>query len=148
MIKLIEITDDIFDECIGLEMTDEQKRFCASNIYSLAQAWLHSSTARPFAVYSDDIMVGFVMLEYDEPEKECGIWRFMIDKKHQNKGYGKEAMRAVLDYIKSNPVFDVIHLSVVPENYIAVKLYEDFDFKNTGEMDDDEMIMVLELKKY
>ena len=147
MIKLTEITDDNFDECIELEMTEEQKQFCARNIYSLAQAWLYNSTARPFAIYSDDIMVEFVMLEYDEPEKECGIWRFMIDKKYQNMGYGKEAIKIVLEYIKSNPVFEVIHLSVVPENDIAVKLYKDFGFIDTGEMDDDEMIMVLELNK-
>jgi len=144
MIKLIEITNDnMFHECIGLKVTDEQDRFVASNIYSLAQAWLYSKIARPFCIYNDDVMVGFVMLGYDESEKKCEIWRFMIDAKHQNKGYGKEAMRVVLEYIKSNPVFSKIYLTVNPDNDVAVKLYESFGFFATGEMVYDEIVMVL-----
>ena len=147
MINLREIIEDIFDDCINLEVTDKQNNYVASNLYSLAQAWLHDETARPFCIYKDDIMIGFVMLEYDEPEKECGIWRLMIDKKYQGKGYGKEAMRVILDYIKSNPIFEVIHLSTMPHNESAVKLVNSFGFSETGEIDEDgEITMILKLR--
>ena len=146
MILLKEINEDNFDACLALEVEESQKNFVASNVYSLAQAWLYPENARPFAIYNDDIMVGFLMLDYDEAEKECGIWRFMIDKGYQNKGYGKEAMKTVLEYIKSNPIFETIHLSTVPDNDIAIKLYKNFGFLPTGEVDDDgEIIMVLNI---
>ena len=145
MIELREINEENFDECVCLEMKDGQDAYCARNVYSLAQAWLYPE-ARPFCIYKDDTMVGFVMLDYDEDEKECGIWRFMIDKKYQSMGYGKEAMRVVLEYIKSNPVFNVVHLSTAPNNEIAIKLYKSFGFLPTGEIDDDgEITMALEL---
>ena len=31
------------------------------------------------------------------------IWRFMIDKKYQGQGFGKEALRLTLEYIKTFP---------------------------------------------
>lgn len=146
MIQLREVDENNFYECINLKVKDEQNKYVAKNTYSLAQAWLYYSVTRPFAIYYNDTMVGFVMLEYDEVEKECGIWRFMIDERYQNKGYGKEAMEAVLKYIKSNPVFELIYLSFKPENIIAEKLYRNFGFVPTGEIDDGEIVMILKLK--
>ena len=37
-------------------------------------------------------------------DKSYLIWRFMIDKKYQGKGYGKEALQLALDYIRTFPV--------------------------------------------
>jgi diamine N-acetyltransferase len=145
MIQLAAINENNFHECIELKVGEGQKNFVAENTYSLAQAWLHQDVARPFAIYSDDTMVGFVMLAYDEAERECGIWRFMIDAKYQNKGYGKEAMKVILDYIKENPVFDEIDLSYEPENIVADKLYRGFGFLPTGEIDDGEIVMNLKI---
>jgi len=147
MIQLREINEDNFRECVNLKVNDNQTNFVATNVMSLAQAWLHYSIARPFAIYSDDVMVGFLMLDYSEAEKECGIWRFMIDEKYQNRGFGKEAMRVILDYIKSNPVFESVNLSYEPENVVADKLYRGFGFSPTGEIDYGEIVMKLQVDK-
>jgi diamine N-acetyltransferase len=146
MINLKPVTWDNFHAVEKLKVKDEQKNFVAENLYSLAQAWLEYDTTRPFAIYADDVLVGFVMLEYDEDEGECGIWRFMIGENHQGKGYGKEAMNVIMDYIKSNPAFKVVHLMLEPENEVAIKLYKSFGFEFTGEVDEDDGEMEMALK--
>ncbi|MDE6621419.1 MAG: GNAT family N-acetyltransferase [Lachnospiraceae bacterium] len=42
-------------------------------------------------------MVGFIMLGYYEVEGYYTLWKFMIDEKYQNKGYGKRALRLGID---------------------------------------------------
>ncbi len=79
-------------ECLNLNVSEAQNAFVASNMFSLAQAWVYYETAYPFAIYSDDIMVGFIMLGYYEKKSIYNIWRFMIDEKYQRKGYGKATL--------------------------------------------------------
>ena len=71
----------------------------------------------------------------------------MIDKRYQNKGYGKKAMQLALDYIKTFPCgkAEYCWLSYEPENQVAKKLYESFGFEETGDMDGEEIIAKLKL---
>ncbi len=41
MIELRKITWDNWEECLNLEVADEQKNFVAPNDYSIAQAYVH-----------------------------------------------------------------------------------------------------------
>ena len=71
----------------------------------------------------------------------------MIDKAYQGKGYGKEAVRLALEFIKTLPcgTAEYCWLSYEPENDTARKLYSSFGFAETDEMDGEEMIAVLKL---
>lgn len=75
------------------------------------------------------------------------IWRFMIDKRYQGRGYGKEALKLALDFIKTWPCgkADLCWISYNSENEIARKLYSSLGFEETGEMCDDEIVAVLKL---
>jgi len=75
------------------------------------------------------------------------LWRLMIDEKYQNKGYGREAVRLALDFIKTLPCgrSEYCWLSYEPENEVARRLYHSFGFEETGEKDCDELIAVLKL---
>lgn len=77
------------------------------------------------------------------------IWRFMIDSRHQGKGYGREALRLALEYIRTFPggEADVCWLSYEPENEVAKKLYASFGFEENPAFYDegDEMPAVLKL---
>ncbi len=76
------------------------------------------------------------------------IWRFMIDGRHQKKGYGQEAMRLALDYIRTFPCGKAgcCWLSYEPENEVARKLYRSFGFEETDRPDGwDEVPAVLKL---
>jgi diamine N-acetyltransferase len=147
MITLRVINEGNFQECIRLEVDDSQKSFVARNVYSLAQAWLYSTNALPIAIYNDETMVGFVMLGVDYynngSKKACGLWRLMIDTKHQDKGYGKAAMLKVIAYGKENLHSEEMRTSFVPGNDVAMKLYQNLGFVPTGEVDHGEVVMVL-----
>ena len=88
MVELREITQENFDEILALEVDPTQTAFVSTVEHSLAQAWLHRECAFPFAIYADGIPVGFVMLGYYEARAQYTLWKFLIDKKYQGKGYG------------------------------------------------------------
>ena len=77
------------------------------------------------------------------------IWRFMIDKKYQKNGYGKEAPKLALDFIRTSPCgkAEYCWLSYEPENEVARKLYLSLGFEEKPELcrEDEEIPAVLKL---
>lgn len=154
-VRLVKIDTDNFDDLIELSVTDPQKDFVASNVYSLAEAYATNAEgnfAQPFGIYAGEKPVGFLMIGYfhkpdkpkDDEEEETPdyvhenylFWRFMIDKEHQQKGYGREAMKLALDYIRTFPCGEAEYcwLSYEPENEVARKLYRSFGFVEAEQM--------------
>lgn len=159
MISLRKITLENRASVFILKVAENQRHFVASNLSSLASAYVlttNGGNAFPFAIYADEQMVGFVMLGYGtigyscEPqiayENYC-LWRFMIDEQYQNQGYGKEAMIRILEFVRTFPKgpAEYCWLSYEPDNIVAKKLYERFGFHETGEMCGDEIVAVLKL---
>ena len=132
MIRLEEITRENIDEVLALKVDESQKSFVSTNGDSLAQAYVYPETAFPFAVYEDSTMVGFIMMGYYEVKEYYTLWKFMIDRRYQNKGYGRQALRLGIQYLQNR--FDVseIYTGVVPGNSVAKKLYESVGFVDTG----------------
>jgi len=150
MIRLQEITEANFSECINLKVSEEQQTFVASNVKSLAQAWLYPNNARPFSIYDDETMVGFLMVDIDfhwhGDKNTAYLWRLMIDEKHQGKGYGKAAVQLAIKYLEENTNPDKIKTAYVPSNESAKRLYESLGFIVNGEVDDGEIVMELNLR--
>lgn len=142
MILLREITKENFWDCIELSVNEEQNNFVASNAVSIAQSKVQPECI-PLAVYDDDLMIGFVMYCIDEDDGEYWIYRIMIDKKYQSRGYGKKALSKLLEIIKEDKTHNRIFLGVHKENTCAVKLYRSFGFDFTGQVFGKEDIMVL-----
>lgn len=151
-ITLKEVNYENYDELIDLKVKVNQRNFVASNIFSLAQAYAVVASkgyVLPFGIYMGDKPVGFLMIGYcpdleyaykvcDEGEEipyfvpeSYDLWRFMIDKKYQRKGYGREALRLALEFIKTKPLGEVKYcwLSYEPENEVARQLYRSFGFE-------------------
>ena len=147
-VELRKINDDNFNECIGLKVSEEQKNYVASNVFSLAQAWVYYETAYPFAIYAGDVMVGFVMMGFYKPKNVYTLWRFMIDERHQGKGYGKAALKLAMKYLVETYSPGEAYLSFVPGNDIAEGLYAGIGFYKTGEIDGDEIVMRIDLTAF
>ncbi|MEG0691526.1 MAG: GNAT family N-acetyltransferase [Oscillospiraceae bacterium] len=143
MIELRKLIEENFSECLDLKVAANQQTFVAPNVLSLAEAWLYYDSAYPFAIYSDGIMVGFVLITFDKDVNKYWICRFMIDEKHQNKGYGKLALKEVIDYIVNTFKATELFLSFEPENLCAKRLYESSGFEDTGEINEGELVMRL-----
>ena len=143
-VTLREITNDKFIECIRLNVAEDQKDFVATNVFSLAEAKA-DGVSNPFAIYADDEMVGFIMYDFEPEESRGYITRLMLDARFQGNGYGRAAMRQVIDRFSQIPECKEIQTSYVPANAAAEHLYKDLDFRQTGEEIDGETIVRMPL---
>lgn len=138
MVELREVNRDNFRECIGLEVRPDQP-FVASNLYSLAEAKADPAwTVR--AVYADGAMVGFVM--YAVEGDELYLCRFMIDRRHQGRGFGRETLGLLESIARASPGVRRFRLSTAPDNQRGIRIYERFGFVDTGELEDGEEVFV------
>jgi diamine N-acetyltransferase len=151
VVSLREITAETVRDICKLEVGPEQHGLVAPNAVSIAQAYFEPA-AWFRAVYAGDTPVGFAML-YDptrarEPEggpDTCYLWRFMIDHRHQRKGYGAAALKLLVAQVRTLPGVTRFKTSFVPGPGNASPLYECAGFRATGEVDDGETVMELPL---
>ncbi|MCE5235857.1 MAG: GNAT family N-acetyltransferase [Clostridiaceae bacterium] len=143
MIILKQIDAENFWDVINLSLVKEQEDLVVSNAVSIAQAYVQPECV-PLAIYNDEALVGFAMYCVDRDDGEYWIYRLMIDKAHQNKGYGRQAMNKVIDAIKRDNAHHKIYLGVNRSGSISVHLYESLGFAFNGQVFGKEHIMVLE----
>lgn len=74
-------------------------------------------------------VVGHAELDIDG--KEVKISRLLISKTNRGKGFGKEMMIALINYIKRNLKYNEICLTVFTFNKPAISLYEKLGFETT-----------------
>jgi diamine N-acetyltransferase len=140
-VSLREITRETLGAVLGLKVAPEQERFVASNAVSIAQAHFHPENAWFRAIYAEDEPVGFVML-HDQPEEaKYYLWRFMIDRRYQGRGFGARALELLMDHVRTRPGATELLLSCVPGEGGPGPFYERLGFAYTGEVDEDELVM-------
>ena len=149
-VTLREITSDTVRAVTKLNVAAAQQDFVASNAISLSEA-LFSKEAWYRGIYADDELVGFVMLADeslgDEPplEPNIGLWRFMIDAKHQRRGIGREAMKLVVEYVRTRPGIRYLYTSYVDEPGGPGPFYLGLGFEPNGEVEDGEVVVLYPL---
>ena len=158
-LRLVKVNTQNFWALMDLRVSKEQENFVASNACSLAQAYDTAADGRfvlCFGICDGETPVGFAMIGHNSEEyKEMPevyrhsycLWRFMIDQRYQKHGYGRDALKLLLDYVRSFPDGEeaLWSTSWEPENKVAAKLYHDFGFAENGEKDGDEIVGVLKL---
>ncbi|MDQ3705812.1 MAG: GNAT family N-acetyltransferase [Chloroflexota bacterium] len=141
-----DITEDNFEQVIGLELADDQQGFVRSNLYSIAQSKA-IPVLTPKAVYNEqDELVGFVLYRgVRDPDADPDGWlvRIMIDKRYQGRGYGRQTMVEIIRLVRDDMGCRSIGLSVEPKNQNARKLYDSLGFRETGEAIQGQIIMKL-----
>ena len=123
----------------ALRLAADQTDLVASNVESLAEAD-EDAGARPRAVVADGRIVGFLMYELFEGGRAANIYRFMIDRAEQGRGYGRAALARLLDEITAEPGVEEIEICYMPENDGARRLYAKAGFVEVG-VDEDGEIM-------
>ncbi len=138
MIHFKGITEDNFNAIVQMKRPPEEG-FVASNAYSLAQAWLYrnNNDVYPFAIYSDEIPVGFMLLDEDLEERSLVIWRIMFPPEHQKKGYGTQAIGQIIQMARDSGKYDYMLIDYVPQNTVAKHVYEKLGFQPTGKIVND-----------
>jgi diamine N-acetyltransferase len=143
MVELREINKQNFWDCISLVVADGQKDFVTSNAVSLAQS-KYQPECIPLGIFSDDEMIGFMMYCIDADDGEYWIYRMMIDRRFQGRGYGKKALELLAEIIRMDKSHHRILLGVHKDSLAAVTLYSGFGFKFTGQVYGAEHIMQYE----
>ncbi len=147
-VELIKLTNEILHQCLELKVASDQSQYIASNSDSWITATENEKVARPFAIFCDGEMVGFTMFAFDEDYEDPGdrywLWRFMIDEKQQGKGFGTAALNVIIQYFKDHGANN-IRLSTKETNTRALSLYHRAGFRDTGEMNGDEIVLQLDL---
>ena len=151
-ITLKPIDDSNREAVLALSVREDQP-FVATNRVSLRQADEANAedpgTARPFAIYADEKLVGFCMFAFnpdgENVDDRYWLWRFMIDKDEQDKGYGQAALKEIIKYFKKNGA-DVLYLSTEPENERGLHIYHKAGFRETGIINEDEAVLMRMLK--
>ena len=148
MVELKPITEDNFIDAFNLKLAPGQEAFVSHPVRSLAQAYVYRNQCQPFGIYAAGEMVGYVMVIYDYDIPEYDIWHMMIDEAEQGKGYGREALDRVIDYIRTKPFGDSdrVALTCNRKNPAARKLYESKGFSATGNEYEDEIELAMTVK--
>ena len=143
-VELREVTEKTLRDVLALEVAESQRRFVADNARSIAQA--HFSEHAWFrAIYADGNPVGFLML-HDEPARsQYVLWRLMVDRRHQGKGYGRRALEILIEHVRGRPGATELLTSVVPHDDGPQPFYEKLGFEATGEFEDGEAVLRLGL---
>jgi len=132
----------------------EQQRFVAGYapiaLLALAKAYIRPAglTWTPYAFYRAEEMIGFTALAYELGSSE-NYWlgHFFIDHRYQGQGYGNQALRLFLQFLREHhPQCEALQLAVHPENERAQHLYKSVGFQPTGEELDEEPIYKLTFK--
>ncbi len=134
------------DAVLALELASEQQDYVADNASSLKEA-KRDANARPRAVVAGDRVVGFLMYDASKDDEEALIYRFMIDRREQGRGYGRAALDALLGEIRALSYVKDVVVCYMPENEGARHLYRTAGFVDEGEDEDGEMIARLSLSR-
>lgn len=141
---------DDLDKIINLGVHPAQEALVAPNSITIAQAGFEPGST-VFGLWDNDVPVGLMavinMPDYPFPEEgddiECAyLWRLMIDKDQQGKGYGTASLKLLVDLAKSWNLPRVT-ASVGQGENSAMSFYEAFGFHQTGAVQHDEIVISL-----
>ena len=145
MIHLVDI--DPSNWRLDLKVAESQKNYVASSAVMLARAYAYrEQRSRAFVIYNDETPVG-MGLYYDCPDMEAyNFSQLFIDERYQHKGYGKAAIKLVLDTMQQDGKYKKVVICYIEGNEASKNLYGSFGFVQT-DRDGDEIIMELDLSK-
>ena len=134
MIDLRPITPDNHIEARRIAVRPEQERLVASIDKSLADAYVWKDALVRIA-FEGDRPVGYVTVFPfdDDGQRVVNIVRLMIDARFQGKGLGRQLLERTVHWIGTfTPNVDLVRISTLPDNQVALRLYKSTGFTERG----------------
>lgn len=149
MITLRPITTANRDELEAMRVSPLQENFVTTVADSLEEAAEEpDGRAIAWGVYADETPVGFVMIsdEVDGPDYIAHyLWKLLIDRDRQRKGYGTAALDLVSTYFRERGNAEMWTTAGEGDGG-PIPFYERYGFVRTGDMVfDDEVLLRLDL---
>ncbi len=150
-VTLREITDANREVVRALRVAPGQDQFVGGVAESIEEATA-TPEGNPWyrAVYAGENPVGFVMLSWNVTPSPGIIgpwflWRLLIDQHHQGRGYGRAALDRIVETLRAEGATELL-TSYVPGDGGPWPFYETYGFVPTGETEDDEVVIRLDLR--
>lgn len=130
MITLKPVDENSVEACASLQCTPEQRQFTNSPVWSLLETAYTPLRQHCVlhAIYSGDVVVGMVRLDFTLHEGFYEFTNLLIDKNHQRKHYASEAIRQIMEIFRSDGRYPLLRIHVAPENAHAIRMYEKLGF--------------------
>ena len=114
----------------GLRVREDQHCFAADSAGLLARAYAYrAQRSEALVIYADNTPVGMA-LYYDLDELHAyNLSQLFIDARYQGRGYGTEAVRLLLQRLKTDGKFEKVVLCYVDGDEAAQRLYEALGFR-------------------
>jgi diamine N-acetyltransferase len=142
VVKLVELTDKNREAALALRVAPGQERFVGGSVREALADAAEYPHAKPWyrVVCAGTEPVGFVMISWNvepQPPEIIGpwfLWKLLIDRRHQGRGFGSEVVRQVADLVRAQGAAELL-TSVVPGDRGPGGFYERLGFVPTGEFD-------------
>jgi diamine N-acetyltransferase len=137
-VTLQDITAENWQAVAALQVAPEQQTWVAPNAHSLLEAHygLGGELAHlrlvPLAVYAGEAPVGFLLYNTAPSRERFFVMRLMIDRAHQGRGYGREALAQLLALFRAHPQAKEAAISYNQGNEPARRLYLGSGFQELG----------------
>ena len=156
-VTLREITAETRPVITDLGVSPAQQAYVAANAVSIAEAEGNPG-AWYRAVYAGAQPVGFVML-FDPAapgailkgpieRTDMGLWRLMIDRRFQGRGFGRQTLNLIVDHVQARGGFRRLLTGHVPGPDGPEGFYLSAGFSKTGRLRNDgkeiEIVLALE----
>lgn len=145
-IEIAVVNEDNLEAILNLKVSSAQKGFIETTKECIDEA-KEEPHFEPAGLYINNELVGFAMYgNFPYPDDYGRVWldRFLIDVKHQGKGYSVPLIKALIQFLKDKYHHNAVYLSIYEDNERALKIYKDLGFEFNGEKDiNGELVMVL-----
>ena len=121
-IILRPLTRENWEEAAGLAVAEDQAAFITPNVWSIAASRFYEAL-QPMAIYDGATMVGFLMFGRDVNDGKLWLYRFMIDRRYQGRGFGRAALARLIELIRQTTEWTEINVGYDPANAVAERLY-------------------------
>lgn len=128
----VESVEEDISIIIELENHKENKQYLWTSTHEEHMEHIESDNFRLGLIKKkqDDSVVGYYMLQLDWESDVCLLRRIAISEK--GKGYGKESMIGLFEYVFKNLDMNRFWLDVYPDHKVGINLYEGLGMKKEG----------------
>ena len=131
-INYVKVSKDYINDYMNMVNDMDTAKFITHNprtyTYEEEEKWVEEqikNNANIFSMIEKDTNKFIGNIEIKEEDNEIGIY---ITKEMQDKHYGTEAMKAIIEYAFSTLGLDEVTLKVYPNNARAIKCYKNVGF--------------------
>ena len=142
-LSVVELTSDNIEAVLEVTPLPEQLRHVNPVAWYVARS-AYQDVWHPVGLATGDgQVVAFAEWAFDDSDSTYALGGIVVDHRHQGHGLGRAVLDALVAHVRAQPQPGTVVLTVHDDNERARGLYRRYGFEETGDLLDDELVMVL-----